>query len=929
MKTRTGMIIPCGLVAALLLISALVTLPASAAAPGKATLLTPRGIVADTRRPLFTWDAVTGAEWYLVWVGRNGSGYDQKWVSDANWTPPEPLPGGDYSWYVHTWGSGIYGPWSDGADFSIPTRMPGRVTLTSPSGKAASSRPVFTWLPEPDATTYRLWARRNGRPALDETLPAPASDYTHPGRLPDGQYDWWILASSPDGAPDWSDEMSFDLGRPLAPGPIVPLAPVGSITANVPVFEWTEEINTESYYIWLTLNGKHHLDFRVSDDTQWEPEDPLPAGEYRWWIRGENPAANGPWSDATFSLSYPAESSPIPLFPDGADFDCFDQPWVLIWRGDGYTTWVHVQIRRGGQVIVDTWQDLWDAESDATRVSGFPAHFLYFNFENDLGGPGSFTWRLRQYRPGPGTGAWSTWTPFRIEHAGRPPGPPTDLWIDDEFWPLEGRDMFFCSRPRLRWTPPGQATSYDILISSVQNGPEPAGLYEYEGFFEEGWLDEAMLLYEMVPATYRFTIRAHNRYGSAQAVSPEFRVAGMNFSGGPPNGGMPFMGDVRLERIGHKVQLSAEIMRNIFLYRAYVARNGVTVLDRWIDLDDEPGSIRNGRFEVPLPGSAAPGHYACWGQAYHEPTGVGNWKPGNALVVEDLVTPVPLSPAGLVNGARPAFEWQDDEHADGHRLYVTRDGNRYFDWELWPASEYDQTEETNSFSEVGSPEGWHGLYDSWQANLPFGFPFYGNVYTQVFIRGHGLLAFEALTENGDIILDDDLSTTPSISVFDALWTTAGPGCDIFTDASPDAFTVRWVARYGADAASDPYLLVKLAESIRNTLPAEDLQAHFSVTLYPDGRIRFRYGPGNELEGVIGIRAGDRTRRHICDDASGMSMRYAPDILLSPYPVGHAMFESYWDLPNGTYAWWLQSFREGADQSAWARGDDFIIDHHAP
>ena len=104
---------------------------------------------------------------------------------------------------------------------------------------------------------------------------------------------------------------------------------------NVPVFEWTEEVNTESYYIWLTLNGKHHLDFRVSDDTQWEPEDPLPDGEYRWWIRGENPAADGPWSDATFSLSHPAESSPIPLFPDGAD----QSAWA---RGDDFIIDHHV-----------------------------------------------------------------------------------------------------------------------------------------------------------------------------------------------------------------------------------------------------------------------------------------------------------------------------------------------------------------------------------------------------------------------------------------------------------------------------------------------------------------------------------------------------------------------------------------------------------
>jgi hypothetical protein len=121
--------------------------------PGAATLISPNGTITDTT-PTYTWNSVSGATWYLLWVdGPSGNLINQWYTAGAvtsgstcSITPAVTLTGGAHSWWIRTWNSAGYGPWS--------TRM--NFTVNAPGAQVTSLWPVS------GATrggTAQLWAR--------------------------------------------------------------------------------------------------------------------------------------------------------------------------------------------------------------------------------------------------------------------------------------------------------------------------------------------------------------------------------------------------------------------------------------------------------------------------------------------------------------------------------------------------------------------------------------------------------------------------------------------------------------------------------------------------------------------------------------------------------------------------------------------------
>jgi hypothetical protein len=101
--------------------------------PAAATLVSPTGSSTNTT-PAYTWNKVTEATWYYLWISKvnsNGSlmTIHTKWYTSAEAcsgatctiTPVGvTLTSGNYRWWVQTWNEGGYGPWSTGMDFSLP-----------------------------------------------------------------------------------------------------------------------------------------------------------------------------------------------------------------------------------------------------------------------------------------------------------------------------------------------------------------------------------------------------------------------------------------------------------------------------------------------------------------------------------------------------------------------------------------------------------------------------------------------------------------------------------------------------------------------------------------------------------------------------------------------------------------------------------------
>ena len=106
--------------------------------PPAATLISPSG-TGSSGSPTYTWNAVGGSTWYLLWVGEQGSTTPlyQRWLTAADTlcasgvgtcsatpTPggpydPPVLEPGNYAYYIRTWNPGGDGPWSAQKVFTV------------------------------------------------------------------------------------------------------------------------------------------------------------------------------------------------------------------------------------------------------------------------------------------------------------------------------------------------------------------------------------------------------------------------------------------------------------------------------------------------------------------------------------------------------------------------------------------------------------------------------------------------------------------------------------------------------------------------------------------------------------------------------------------------------------------------------------------
>ena len=176
------------------------------------------------------------------------------------------------------------------------------------------------------------------------------------------------------------------------------------------------------------------------------------------------------------------------------------------------------------------------------------------------------------------------------------------------------------------------------------------------------------------------------------------------------------------------------------------------------------------------------------------------------------------------------------------------------DGEYTMSTEYEGTyEETGTF--VGEGEGgepYPGMWSWWEwgedtqpkeIELPFGFPFFGKVYTTVQADYHGVLLFGGGTA-WSAYNPESFSAEPMISVGWNRWDTSGIGGaeGLWVESGEDEVTVQW--RNAFQYHSDGYPIVTCYGS-------------FSATLRKDGTIVLKYAPESDFytEGDEGGEGG--------------------------------------------------------------------------
>ncbi len=167
------------------------------------------------RTPEFTWNAVTGATHYDLWVSSKTTGVrvlrDQH-ILGTSFRTPSDLPNGEYTAWVRAYSNTVFGDWSVARNFSIGTAP----VITSPVANGSTSpTPNFVWSSISDAARFELWVDRivsNVATRVIYETNLTTTSFTAASNLAAGNYRVWVRAVSGMGVTTaWSTPVSFSV----------------------------------------------------------------------------------------------------------------------------------------------------------------------------------------------------------------------------------------------------------------------------------------------------------------------------------------------------------------------------------------------------------------------------------------------------------------------------------------------------------------------------------------------------------------------------------------------------------------------------------------------------------------------------------------------------------------------------------------------
>ena len=325
-------------------------------------LLTPNGNTTDTT-PTFSWNAVTDASTYELWVYSITTNTHQvlyqNGLTSTSYTPTagEALPAGDYRFWVRAADSaGNHGPWSASLDFSVGS-IPAVPALIGPVGLTTDTTPTFSWQ-DVGADRYVLWVTESasGQRVIYETN-LTTNSFTPSAALASGAHTFWIQALNSVGQTNgWSARGDFTVGAVL-PAPTI-IGPVGNTFDTTPTFAWDAVATAVRYELSVynqTTNTHNVIQEANLTGTSFTPSAALASGRYQYWMRTQSAEGLwGAWSVATsFSIGIP--EVPVLIGPTGNTSDTTPTfSWNAATGAARYELWVYDFTTNTHQVIHET-----------------------------------------------------------------------------------------------------------------------------------------------------------------------------------------------------------------------------------------------------------------------------------------------------------------------------------------------------------------------------------------------------------------------------------------------------------------------------------------------------------------------------------------------------------------------------------------------
>ena len=325
------------------------------------TLTAPGGNTSDTT-PTFSWNAVSNASTYELWVysitANTHQIIHQTGLTAASYTPTagEALPAGEYRFWVRAADSaGNNGPWSASLAFSVGS-IPDVPALIGPSGNSSDTTPTFSWQ-DVGADRYVLWVTESasGQRVIFETN-LTTNSFTPSAALASGAHTFWVQAFNSAGQTNgWSARSDFTIGAVL-PAPTI-LGPSGSTFDTTPTFTWNAVATAVRYElsVYNQTTSTHNVIHETNlTGTSFTPA-AMASGRYQYWMRTQSAAGLwGAWSVATnFSVGIP--EIPAIIGPTGTTTDTTPTfSWNATAGAARYELWVYNFTTGVHQVIHDT-----------------------------------------------------------------------------------------------------------------------------------------------------------------------------------------------------------------------------------------------------------------------------------------------------------------------------------------------------------------------------------------------------------------------------------------------------------------------------------------------------------------------------------------------------------------------------------------------